>query len=224
MAAWLEPLVALTDDGHLTWAAPTPRATGPLIVSDFDSTLFPLIPAIAKLPGYEQVADHPILAWMDLAAACGSMQRMLDAFDLVMCEEIQREHGLYPNAQPALERLRDNGARIIVVTDRPHRAAGEAALATLHEQGVPLDGFACGPFDRVALAVQMGAALLIDDRPDTLVRAAEAGLACAALEHDYNVDEIRRARAHSAPDWHALEPLLHAHLELPTPRASALEL
>jgi len=78
----------------------------------------------------------------------------------------------------------------------------------LERIGLPYDELYCS-YDKIARCVELGIDVLIDDSPVNLLKAVEAGITAATLQHPWNQD---LEQVISAPDWPALreklEPLL----------------
>jgi uncharacterized HAD superfamily protein len=118
-------------------------------------------------------------------------------------ETHSREHVLaaepYPGAVEAIQRWHDEGHFIHITS---HRAvdAHPHTSEWLDQIGLPHDELYCS-YDKIARCLEIGIDVLIDDSPDTLVRAVEAGITAATLEHPWNKDV---PNVIGAPDWPTL--------------------
>jgi FMN phosphatase YigB (HAD superfamily) len=182
------------------------------IALDIDSTLhhhWPLVAAAAKrrfgveLP-YEQQFT--------------SAARRLDDEQLQMCiEDTHSDEAIagarpYPHAVETVNAWCDAGHRIHVMSHRGERSA-TATRRWLHDLGLCHHDLYCGD-DKVAYCRTIGIRLLIDDSPDNLLGARDAGILAATLRHPWNEDVCDTRQIISAADWQelarAVEPLLDA--------------
>jgi len=123
----------------------------------------------------------------------------------------------YPGAVETVRAWREAGHFIHITS---HRAAtAESATATwLDRIGLPYDELYCST-DKVARCVTIGIELLIDDSPVNLMRAADAGIAVATIEHPWNREVCEDEDILSAPDWAGLRRALAPMLEPARQRA-----
>lgn len=107
----------------------------------------------------------------------------------------------YPDAAPTLQRWASLGAQIHIVSDR-HTEAVPATAAWLAAHGIPVHTLATmsGP-KKVAYATANGLRILIDDKPDTIIAAREAGLVTAALHTRYNREALAHPATVSGSSW-----------------------
>ena len=87
-----------------------------------------------------------------------------------------------------------------------HRAA-EAHQATelwLERIGLPYDELYCS-YDKVTRCAEIGIDLLIDDSPENLRRAIDAGIAAATILHPWNRDLVAEEDIVAAEDWSELD-------------------
>jgi uncharacterized HAD superfamily protein len=113
----------------------------------------------------------------------------------------------YPGAVETIARWHEQGHFIHITSHRdadahPHTSEWLAKI------GLPHDELYCSD-DKIARCLEIGIDVLIDDAPDTLVRARDAGIIAATLEHPWNRDI---AEVISAPDWETLARRLDAVL------------
>ena len=105
----------------------------------------------------------------------------------------------YPGAVEAIQKWHDEGHFIHITS---HRAADAHphTSAWLDQIGLAHDELYCS-YDKIARCLEIGIDVLIDDSPETLVRAVEVGITAATLEHPWNKDV---ADVIGAPDWPTL--------------------
>jgi uncharacterized HAD superfamily protein len=134
---------------------------------------------------------------------------------VVVDETHTEEHILaavpYPGAVETVSAWHAAGHFIHVTSHR--RADARAATETwLQRIGMPYDELYCST-DKVARAREIGIDLLIDDAPETLSKALEAGMTVATLMHPWNEDICEEEDIVCAPDWPALRERLRPLLE-----------
>lgn len=122
----------------------------------------------------------------------------------------------YPGAVEAVGSWYAAGAAIYVASDRNSRRTGGATRAWLAAIELPHTELVMRtPFDKVTYALESGIALIIDDKPGTLIQAVESGLAAATILHAYNRDAVA---AHpeiiAAPDWPTLRRKVGRRLQV----------
>jgi uncharacterized protein len=116
----------------------------------------------------------------------------------------------YPGAVETIARWHAAG-HFIQVTSHRVPTAHEATARWLGQIGLPYDELHCS-WDKIARCVELEIDVLIDDSPVTLVKAAEAGITPATIEHPWNRELCEEEDIVSAPDWptlaRKLEPVL----------------
>jgi uncharacterized HAD superfamily protein len=116
----------------------------------------------------------------------------------------------YPGAVEVVSRWHEQGHFIHITSHR----AGEAHAATaqwLEQIGLPYDDLYCS-YDKVSRCTELGIDLLIDDSPENLRRAIDAGIAAATIVHPWNRELVAEEDIVAAEDWpelaRRLEPVL----------------
>jgi uncharacterized protein len=116
----------------------------------------------------------------------------------------------YPGAVEAVRAWHEAGHFIHITSHR----AGEAQDATaqwLERIGLPYDELYCS-YDKVSRCQEIGIDLLIDDSPENLQRAIDAGIAVATLVHPWNRELCETEDVVCGEDWDELgrnlEPVL----------------
>jgi hypothetical protein len=180
------------------------------VMLDLDSTVFPLLPAMAMHSGGERINYDDCMSWMGLADLCAGdsaderLQMMLSLFAKAWEPETMRAVGAFPGAVETARALVEHGVRIYVVTHRPE-ALYEATAAYLAEIDLPYYELAVHPkVDKVAYCMARGIGIAVDDHPDFIPAAHEAGLHVEALRFNYNVDELASIGSEGAEDWTVL--------------------
>jgi uncharacterized HAD superfamily protein len=116
----------------------------------------------------------------------------------------------YPGAVETVRAWHEAGHFIHVTSHRRIEAQG-ATERWLQRIGLPYDELYCST-DKVARCREIGIELLIDDSPENLLAAVDAGIAAATLEHPWNREICEEEDIVCAPDWtelaRRLEPVL----------------
>jgi uncharacterized HAD superfamily protein len=176
------------------------------IAIDIDSTLhhhWPLIAAAAKrrygveLPYEEQFP---------------SAGRRLGEEQLRVCIEDTHSDEAIADARPyahAVESVNDwyDAGHYIHITSHRAQRSLTATRRWLDDIGLRHHELYCGD-DKVARCRQIGIDLLIDDSPNNLLRALDAGILAATLRHPWNEDVRDTPHVISAADWRELARVL----------------
>jgi uncharacterized HAD superfamily protein len=122
---------------------------------------------------------------------------------------VARGRPLHPHHLSPRHR-RARGHRPLAGEDR----AGEAHDATerwLQQIGLPYDELYCS-YDKISRCREIGIDVLIDDSPENLRRAIDAGITAATLLHPWNRELCETEDVICAEDWpelaRNLEPVL----------------
>lgn len=195
------------------------------LMLDFDSTVFRLLDAMALVPGGERVRYEDCPTWLGLADLCGPADEpltvdervgiMLGIFSEAMRVETMQalgERAIYEGATEQLQRLRASGVQIHLVTDRPQdRITGTADFA--HQQGIPFDAIhRVSGRDKTQWCIDNGVHVMVDDHPDTISQAVQAGITALTLDHLYNREVVAEHGISSHADWSDLGPAVEAAL------------
>ena len=172
------------------------------IAIDIDSTLhdhWPLVAAAAKrrfgveLPYEDQFP---------------SATRRLDEEQLRVCiEDTHSDEAIagalpYPHAVETVNRWYDAGHFIHITSRRAERSL-TATRRWLDDIGLRRHEL-WGGDDKVARCREIGVDLLIDDSPETLLRAVEVGIRAATLRHPWNEHLCAGSDITCAADWREL--------------------
>ena len=176
------------------------------IAIDIDSTLhhhWPLVAAAAKrrfgvdLPYEEQLPSATV---------------RLDEEQLRVCiEDTHADDAIagarpYPHAVEIVNGWYAAGHSIHILSQRAERSVA-ATRRWLDDIGLCRHELWCGD-DKVARCREIGIDLLIDDSPDNLLRAVDAGIRAATLRHPWNHHLWCAPHIASAADWRELARVL----------------
>jgi uncharacterized HAD superfamily protein len=100
------------------------------------------------------------------------------------------------------------------VTSHRSPDAQEATAAWLGRIGLPYDDLHCS-WDKISRCSALDIDVLIDDSPQNILRAQDAGIVPATLDHPWNRDLCREEGVICAPDWRALAERLASVLAEP---------
>ena len=116
----------------------------------------------------------------------------------------------YAGAVDTIRAWREAGHFIHITSHRRVEAHG-ATEQWLRRIGLPYDELYCST-DKIARCREIGIELLIDDSPENLQAAVDAGIAAATLAHPWNRETCEEEDIVCAPDWtelaRKLEPVL----------------
>jgi len=112
----------------------------------------------------------------------------------------------YPGAVEAVTRWHTAGHHVLVASHRQPRCS-EATARWLQEIGLPYDELYCD-FDKVGHCLLERIDVLIDDSPENLAQATQAGIVGATLAHPWNRELCELEPVICAQDWAELERLL----------------
>ena len=183
----------------------------PVLACDVDSTVWDTVAsvreAVREVTG-ETLDLESISTWTHLLDAYGEAATT-DIFDRVLSPQRLSDRELYPGAAEVLRRLQgERGVEIHFVT-RGDDAIEPCLGPWLREHfGIGV-GLTATSADKLAVLREIGAFGIIDDRPETLERVADAGLWAAARIQPWNRDLVAaRADVYGFSDWLQLPDLL----------------
>lgn len=166
-----------------------------LVMVDFDSTLFPLLPAMGhKYPECE--------TWETLIEMCGGVPAMLSEFDRIMQFGHQVNYKPFEWARWALKQLRRDGFTIAIVTDRSKQNF-ESVERWLDHHDIPFD-MVVRDKNKITWCLENGAIGLIDDNPSTIHAAVDVGLHVTSLAHPYSKDALESRGLEAHDSWLSL--------------------
>ena len=183
----------------------------PTLACDVDSTIWNtgarVCEVVLEVTG-ETLDVESVSTWTHLLDAYGE-ETTTEIFDRVFSPQRIRDRELYPDAAEVLHRLQgERGMKVHFVTHgvavmEPHL---DAWLRERFGQGV---GITVTAGDKLAVLREIGAFGLVDDRPETLERVADAGLWAAARIQPWNRELVAaRADVHGFSDWREVPDLL----------------
>jgi FMN phosphatase YigB (HAD superfamily) len=116
----------------------------------------------------------------------------------------------YPGAVEAVRRWKEAG-HFIHVTSHRDVASRDATERWLTQIGLPFDELYCST-DKIARCAEIGIDVLIDDSPENLERALDAGMIAATILHPWNREMCETEDVIAGETWdelaRRLEPVL----------------
>lgn len=135
----------------------------------------------------------------------------------LVAESHRPEHVLgaapYEGAVETVAAWHDAG-HFIHVTSHRSADAHEATVQWLERIGMPYDDLHCS-WDKIARCTEIDIDVLIDDSPQNIMRAQEAGIVPATIAHPWNRELCREEGVICAPHWAALAEQLTPLLAAP---------
>jgi phosphoglycolate phosphatase-like HAD superfamily hydrolase len=184
----------------------------PILCADVDSTLWDtgawVRSAVLDITG-ETLDIERITTWTHVLDTYGE-KTTTAIFDRVFDPERVRDREPYPGAPEVLRALQERqGIEIHFVTHNDPEIMTPHLEHWLRTHFGPNVGLTVTTEDKLDVLEQLGALGLIDDRPDTIGRVADAGLWAAAMIQPWNRDLLtRRSDVHGFSHWQEVSALL----------------
>ena len=179
---------------------------------DVDSTIWNPIPwireAVRDVTGGELDLEA-CTTWTHVLDAYGE-EAAMEIYTRVLSPERVRQRAPYPGSTEVLRDLQGRGIGVHFIT---HNWDPEAMIPHLgpwlREHFGPEVGLTVTVEDKLGLLDSLGAFGLIDDRPDTIARVADAGLWAATMVQPWNRELVaERADVYGFESWHEVPELL----------------
>ena len=189
------------------------RAKVPILGLDVDSTIWNPTPWICE-------AVHDITGGELDLEACTTWTHVLDAYGAEAAIEIYtrvlspdrvREREPYPGSAKVLRDLQQQqGIRIHFITHNWDPEAMTPHLEPwLKKHFGPDIGLTVTVEDKLGILDSLGAFGMVDDRPDTIARVADAGLWAATMIQPWNRELVaERADVYGFENWHEVPDFL----------------
>jgi 5'(3')-deoxyribonucleotidase len=184
----------------------------PTLCTDVDSTIWDtgawVCSAVLDITGETLDMDR-ITTWTHVLDTYGE-QTTTAIFHRVFDPERVRDREPYPGASEVLRALQESqGIEIHFVTHNDPELMTPHLEPWLRTHFGPDVGLTVTTEDKLGILEQLGAFGLIDDRPDTIGRVADAGLWTAAKIQPWNRDLLtRRSDLHGFSHWQEVPDLL----------------
>jgi 5'(3')-deoxyribonucleotidase len=184
----------------------------PLLCVDVDSTVWDtgawVCAAVLEVTD-ERLDMDTITTWTHVLDTYGE-KTTTAIFDRVFDPERVRDREPYPGAPEVLRALQErHGLEIHFVTHNDPEFMTLHLEPWLRTHFGPNVGLTVTTDDKLDILEHLGALGLIDDRPDTIGRVADAGLWAAAMIQPWNRDFLTRRRdIHGFSHWQEVPALL----------------
>ena len=188
------------------------RAGPPILGLDVDSTIWNLTAwvceAVRDVTG-EELDPESCTTWTHVLDAYGE-EAAMEIYTRALSPERVHEREPYPGASEVLRRLQEDGVKIHFIT---HNWDPEAMIPSLKPWLAKHFGWDIGltvtTEDKLGILGSLGAFGMVDDRPDTIARVAEAGLWAATMIQPWNRELVaRRPNIHGFESWYEVPDLL----------------
>jgi len=193
------------------------KSNGLTLGLDVDSTIWDtgswIRSAVLEVTG-ETLDMHRISTWTHVLDTYGE-ETTTAIFDRVFDPERVREREPYPGASEVLRTLQESrGIEVHFVTHNDPEIMTPRLDPWLKAHFGPDVGLTVTTGDKLGILEELGAFGLIDDRPDTIGRVADAGLWTAAKIQPWNRDLLaKRSDVHVFTHWREVPDLLPSNLK-----------
>lgn len=184
-----------------------------VLALDVDSTVWDTgvrVREVARGVTGETLDLESVSTWMHVLDAYGE-EKTTEIFDRVFSPEAIQAREPYPGAPEVLRQIQGElGIKVHFVTHGyDPEALGPHLEPWLGEHFGPDVDLTVTTEDKLCILGEIGAFGMIDDRPETLERAADAGLWVAARIQPWNREFVAaRADVHGFSDWREVPDLL----------------
>ena len=188
----------------------------PLLCLDVDSTVWDtgawVCAAVLEVTGETLDMDR-ITTWTHVLDTYGE-EATTSIFDRVFDPARIRDRQPYPGASEVVRTLQESyGMEVHFVTRNDPEIMPLHLEPWLKVHFGPDVGLTVTTGDKLGILEELGAFGLVDDRPDTIGRAADAGLWAAARIQPWNRDLLaRRNDVHGFSHWREVPDLLPSNL------------
>ncbi len=184
----------------------------PTLACDVDSTIWDLTAwvceAVLDVTG-ERLDPETITTWTHVLDAYGE-EAATEIYTRVLSPERVRERVPYPGSTEVLRELQERGVRIHFITHNWDPEAMTPHLEPwLKKHFGPDIGLTITVEDKLGILDHLDAFGMVDDRPETLARVADASLWAATLLQPWNRDLVaEHPGVHGFASWHEVQGLL----------------
>jgi hypothetical protein len=180
-------------------------------VCDFDGIAYPFVSAVGAHPSGAGLSLDNCFEWETPIQVVGK-DEWPRALDRALSYETMTSVGLFPDFVPAMLSLRSQGVSPLVRTHRSE-AQTDAVRRILADYGLDwLSVERMSPKEKVAYCLAEDIRVLVDDFPETIAEAHQAGISVLSLRFPYNQQVIDDLEVVNAASWRELERLVHETL------------
>jgi hypothetical protein len=184
------------------------------VMLDFDSTVFPLLDAMQTHHlATDKLTYQEMHSWEALVPASGGPENMQRIFDEVMVFEKMKAHRPFRGAKEVLRHLHRHGVQIHIVSDRRPDLSSDIA-DYLDQYQLHYDSLLCQKgIDKLNWCKEHQVRIVVDDYPNFLARAHQAGLKTHGLAFPFNREVLAQRDVDAAETWTQLGQHLFNDLE-----------
>jgi phosphoglycolate phosphatase-like HAD superfamily hydrolase len=188
------------------------KKAAPILALDVDSTIWDLsawvCEAVLDVAG-ETLDPESISTWTHVLDLYGE-EAAMEIYARALSPQRVRERDPYPGSAEVLRGLQEKGVRLHFVTHNWDPAAMTPYLKPWLEEHFGSDvGLIVTIEDKLGILEELGAFGMVDDRPDTIARVADAGLWAATMIQPWNRKLVAgRADIHGFENWREVPGLL----------------
>jgi len=184
----------------------------PILGIDVDSTIWDLTAwvceAVLEVTG-KRLDPESLSTWTHILDLYGE-EAAMEIYTRALSPSRVREREPYPGSAEVLRGLRKKGIGLHFIT---HNWDPEAMIPHLEpwleEHFGPGVGLTVTIEDKLGILEELGAFGMVDDRPDTIARVADAGLWAATMIQPWNRELVAtKENIHGFASWHEVPGLL----------------
>jgi len=179
---------------------------------DVDSTVWDLsswvCEAVLDVTG-ETLDPESLSTWTHVLDLYGE-EATMEIYERALSPDRVREREPYPGSTEVLRGLQEEGARIHFITHNWDPEVMTPHLEPWLKQHFGPDiGLTVTTEDKLGILRELGAFGMVDDRPDTIARVADAGLWAATMIQPWNRELVEdHPKIYGFGSWHDLPALL----------------
>lgn len=187
-------------------------AINPILGLDVDSTIWDLTAwiceAVRDVTG-EELEPESCTTWTHVLDAYGE-EAAMEIYTRALSPDRVRERDPYPGSPKVLRDLQEQGIRVHFITHNWDPEAMTPHLEPwLKKHFGPDIGLTVTIEDKLGILDSLGVFGMVDDRPDTIARVADAGLWAATMIQPWNRQLVaERADVYGFESWHEVPDLL----------------
>jgi phosphoglycolate phosphatase-like HAD superfamily hydrolase len=184
----------------------------PVLGVDVDSTVWDLsawvCEAVWEVTG-ERLDPEAITTWTHIFDAYGE-DAAIEVYERALSPQRVHEREPYPGSAEVLRRLQREGTKVHFITHNWDPEAMTPYLETwLKKHFGPDVGLTVTTKDKLGILHALGAFGMVDDRPETIARVADAGLWAATMLQPWNRKLVaERANVYGFDSWYEVLDLL----------------
>jgi phosphoglycolate phosphatase-like HAD superfamily hydrolase len=188
------------------------RSNGPTLGVDVDSTVWNLsawvCEAVFDVTG-ETLDPESLSTWTHVLDVYGE-EATMEIYERALSPDRVHEREPYPGSAEVLRGLQDEGIHIHFITHNWDPEAMTPCLQPWLEKHFGPDiGLTVTAGDKLGILRELGAFGMVDDRPDTITRVADAGLWAATMLQPWNREIVEgHPKVHGFASWRDLPDLL----------------